>query len=109
MIITLQERDTITVPRELRRLLDLLTGDLLDARVEDGNLVLTAVAKAPRNLRLTATGEAKEAEAEADLRDGRRGRQPNGPREKLTSSLDADLAAWYKAQGEGTNSRASDD
>ncbi len=30
----------------------------------------------------------------------RRGRKPTVPREKLTISLDADLAAWYKAKGE---------
>ncbi|MCP4658259.1 MAG: BrnA antitoxin family protein [bacterium] len=29
----------------------------------------------------------------------RRGRKPTVPREKLMISLDADLAAWYKAQG----------
>ncbi len=74
MIITLKARNTITIPLELRRRLQLRPGDPLEAQVEDGNLVLTPVAVVPRNLRLTDRGEAKEAEAEADLRNGRTAR-----------------------------------
>ncbi len=74
MIITLKARNTITIPLELRRSLHLRPGDPLDAHVEDGNLVLTPVAVVPRNLRLTKSGEAKEAEADADLQNGRMAR-----------------------------------
>ncbi len=74
MIITLKARNTITIPLELRRSLQLKPGDPLEAHVEDGNLVLTPVAVVPRNLQLTESGEAKEAEADADLRNGRTAR-----------------------------------
>jgi len=71
MIITLQARSTITIPRELRQHLHLQPGDPLDARVEGGNLVLTPVAVVPRNLRLTESGESKEAAADDDLKHSR--------------------------------------
>lgn len=71
MIVTLQSRSTLTIPQELRKALRLEPGDPLEATVEAGRLVLTPVAVVPRTLRLTPSGEAKEAEAEADLRAGR--------------------------------------
>lgn len=71
MILTLQARNTITIPQELRRALRLEPGEPLDARVERGSLVLTPVAVVPRTLMLSDAGEAREAEAEADARAGR--------------------------------------
>lgn len=71
MVVTLQTRNTITIPQELRRALKLEPGAPLDIRVEQGSLVLTPVAVVPRTLHLSSTGEAKEAEAEADVRAGR--------------------------------------
>ena len=71
MIVTLQSRNTITVPLEVRRALHLEPGDPLEAQVDKGRLVLTPVAVVPRSLRLSESGAAKEAEAEEDLREGR--------------------------------------
>ncbi len=71
MIVTLQSRNTITVPLEVRRALHLEPGDPLEANVEEGRLVLTPVAIVPRSLRLAESGAAKESEAEKDLREGR--------------------------------------
>jgi AbrB family looped-hinge helix DNA binding protein len=71
MIITVQARNTITIPRELRQALELKPGSPMQARVEQGKLVLTPVAVVPRSLHLTASGEAKEAEADDDVRQGR--------------------------------------
>ena len=71
MIVTLQSRNTITVPLEVRRALHLEPGDPLEANVEGGRLVLTPVAVVPRSFQLAESGAAKEAEAEEDLRQGR--------------------------------------
>ena len=71
MIITLQSRNTVTIPREIRRALQLQPGTPLNARVERGSLVLTPVAVVPRSLTLSDSGLAKEAEAEADVLNGR--------------------------------------
>ena len=71
MIVTLQSRNTITVPLEVRRALHLEPGDPLEARVDEGRLVLTPVAIVPRSLRLSESGAAKEAEADDDVREGR--------------------------------------
>jgi bifunctional DNA-binding transcriptional regulator/antitoxin component of YhaV-PrlF toxin-antitoxin module len=71
VIITLQSRNTITIPRELRSALDLEPGMPLAARVEKGSLVLTPVAVVPRTVALSASGRAKEAEADEDIREGR--------------------------------------
>ena len=71
MIVTLQSRNTITVPLEVRRALHLEPGDPLEAHVDGGRLVLTPVAIVPRSLRLSESGAAKEAEAEEDLRQDR--------------------------------------
>jgi AbrB family looped-hinge helix DNA binding protein len=68
MIITLQARNTVTIPQELRRTLDLRPGDPLEVHVENGRLILDPVAVVPRSLRLTASGDAKEAEADEDIR-----------------------------------------
>lgn len=71
MIITLQARHTLTIPRELRRRLQLAPGDPLELTVEDGRLIMTPVAVVPRSLSLSESGRAKEAEAEADIAEGR--------------------------------------
>lgn len=71
MVITLQTRNTITIPLELRKALGLEPGDPIDARVEKGRLVLAPVSVVPRALCLSPSGEAKEAEAEADIEQGR--------------------------------------
>ncbi len=71
MIVTLQSRNTITVPLEVRRALRLEPGDPLEANVEGGRLVLTPVAVVPRSLCLSEDGAAKESAAEEDLREGR--------------------------------------
>ena len=71
MIITVQARHTLTIPRSLRKTLRLEPGDPVEAKVEGGRLVLTPVAVVPRSLHLTPSGEAKEAEADADVRAGR--------------------------------------
>ena len=71
MIITLQARNTITIPSQLRRHLHLEPGAALDAKVEAGQLVLTPVEVVPRALSLTRSGLAKELEADADIEAGR--------------------------------------
>ena len=71
MIVTLQSRNTITVPLEVRRALHLEPGDPLEANVEGGRLVLTPVAAGPPSLRLSEDGAAKESAAEEDVREGR--------------------------------------
>ena len=71
MIVTLQSRNTVTIPLEIRRQLDLEPGAPLEASIEGGRLVLAPVAVVPRALRLTKSGEAKEAEADRDLEEGR--------------------------------------
>lgn len=71
MIVVLQSRNTLTIPRELREALDLEPGCALEMDIEDGRLVVTPVAVVPKTLRLTASGEAKEAEADEDIRAGR--------------------------------------
>ena len=71
MIVTLQSRNTITVPLEVRRELHLEPGDPLEANVEGGRLVLTPVAVVPRSLRLSEDGAARESAAEEDVREGR--------------------------------------
>ena len=85
MILTLQSRNTITVPQELRQPLGLEPGDPLEAHIERGRLVLTPVAVIPRSLHLSPSGEAKEAEAEADIREGRLSRFDSA--EELLQSL----------------------
>ena len=71
MIVTLQARNTVTIPRELRTALCLEPGDPLEVHVEQGRLVLTPVAVVPRSVQLSETGSAKEAEADEDIRHGR--------------------------------------
>ncbi|NJL27886.1 MAG: AbrB/MazE/SpoVT family DNA-binding domain-containing protein [Thermoanaerobaculia bacterium] len=71
MILTLQARNTLTIPQELRKALRLKPGEPLDARIERGSLVLTPVAVVPRTLALSGSGEALEAEADVDVREGR--------------------------------------
>jgi bifunctional DNA-binding transcriptional regulator/antitoxin component of YhaV-PrlF toxin-antitoxin module len=71
MILTLQSRNTLTVPREIRQALALQPGDPLDAQIEQGRLVLTPVSVVPRSIRLSESGEAKERSADADIREGR--------------------------------------
>lgn len=71
MILTLQSRSTITVPRELRDKLGIGPGAPLDATIEKGRLVLTPVAVVPRTLSLTKKGQKKEAEADKSIREGR--------------------------------------
>jgi bifunctional DNA-binding transcriptional regulator/antitoxin component of YhaV-PrlF toxin-antitoxin module len=71
MIITVQTRSTLTIPLELRRALHLEPGDPLEARIEGGSLILTPVAVVPRLWTLSAAGEAKEAEADQEVRAGR--------------------------------------
>lgn len=71
MIITVQARNNVTIPRLLRDQLKLEPGTPLEARVDKGSLVLTPVAVVPRVLRLSEKGEAKEREADEDIRQGR--------------------------------------
>ena len=71
MIITLQSRSSITVPRELREKLGIGPGDLLDAVIDHGRLVLTPVAVVPRTLSLTESGLRKEADVDEDIKRGR--------------------------------------
>jgi len=86
MIITLQKRNTLELPRELRQALKLEPGASLEVHVEKGRLVLTPVALGPPTLRLSKTGEAKEAEADAEIRQGRTCRFENV--EELIEDLD---------------------
>jgi len=71
MIVNLQSRSTLTIPRDIRERLGISPGDPLDAKVEGGRLVLTPVAVVPRTLFLSESGKAKEAEADRDIRRGR--------------------------------------
>ena len=71
MLITIQNRGTITISSDLRAELGLSPGDPLDATIENGRLVLTPVAVIPRTHHLTPSGEQKESEAEDDIRHGR--------------------------------------
>jgi len=71
LIITLQSRSSITVPRELREKLGIGPGDLLDAVIDHGRLVLTPVAVVPRTLSLTESGLRKEADVDEDIKRGR--------------------------------------
>jgi len=71
MVVTLNDRATLTLPADLRRRLGLEPGDTLELTVEGHRLVLTPVAIVPRRLRLTAKGAAKEAEADAEIKAGK--------------------------------------
>ena len=71
MIVTLQTRSTLTIPREMRERLGISPGDPLEAEVEEGRLVLTPVAVVPRKLFLSETGKVKEAQADKDVERGR--------------------------------------
>ena len=71
MIITLQNRGTITVSREMRKKLGIVPGDPLEVTVENGKLTLTPVSVIPRTLVLSETGKKLEAEADEDIRCGR--------------------------------------
>lgn len=71
MILTLQKRGTITVTRELRNKLGIEPGELLEADIENGRLILTPVSVIPRTLTLTDGGEKKIKEAEEDINHGR--------------------------------------
>lgn len=71
MIVTIRERSTITISRELRRALGVNPGDHLEAKVESGRLVLTPVSVIPRTMSLTPSGRKKEAAAEREIRKGR--------------------------------------
>ncbi len=71
MILTLGSRATLTLPVELRRKLCLDTGDPIEVNIENGRLILTPVTTVPRRLRLTPEGEAKEREAESDIKSGK--------------------------------------
>lgn len=71
MIVILQSRSTLTIPREIRERLRLEPGAPLEAAIEQGRLVLTPVATVPRLARLSPSGEAKEAAADEDVARGR--------------------------------------
>jgi bifunctional DNA-binding transcriptional regulator/antitoxin component of YhaV-PrlF toxin-antitoxin module len=71
MIITLQKRNILTISKEMREALGIETGDTMEARVENGRLVLTPVAVVPRSLRLTESGARKESEADNDIKHGK--------------------------------------
>lgn len=71
MLVTLKARGTISVSRELRQRLGITAGDPLEAKVERGRLILTPVQLVPRQLELSGSGKAKEAEASRDVKRGR--------------------------------------
>lgn len=71
MIVTLRDRSTITISRELRRALGVKPGDHLEAEVKNGRLVLTPVSVIPRTSALSPSGEKKEAAAEKEIKKGR--------------------------------------
>lgn len=71
MILTLQNRNLLSIPRELRKALRLEPGAPLEAHIERGRLVLTPVAVIPSTFVLSESGRKKEDEAEADKRAGR--------------------------------------
>ena len=71
LIITLQSRNTLTIPHEIRKALRIEPGSALELTIQSGRLILTPVATVPRSLRLSESGEVKEAEADDDVRQGR--------------------------------------
>lgn len=71
MIVTLHGRGTLTVSKELRKKLGIGPGDPLEARVEDGRLILSPVAVVPRAAALSESGKRKISEAEKDAERGR--------------------------------------
>jgi bifunctional DNA-binding transcriptional regulator/antitoxin component of YhaV-PrlF toxin-antitoxin module len=71
MIVTLRTRSTLIIPQEVRRELALEPGSSLDLRVERGRLILTPIGGRERSIRLSASGVAKEAAADADIDAGR--------------------------------------
>lgn len=71
MIVTLRDRSTITISRELRRALGIKPGDHMEAEVKNGRLVLTPVSVIPRTSALSPSGKIKEAGAEREIKRGR--------------------------------------
>ncbi|MEW6203344.1 MAG: AbrB/MazE/SpoVT family DNA-binding domain-containing protein [bacterium] len=71
MLITLKERGTFTVSKELRQKLGISPGDTLEARVENGCLILIPIVAVPRVATLSDSGRKKNAEAEKDIKHGR--------------------------------------
>ena len=71
MILTVQNRGTITISRELRKKMGIAPGDPLEASVEGGRLILTPVAVVPRTLILSESGKRLEEEADRDIKDGK--------------------------------------
>jgi len=71
MIVTLQARNVITIPRDLRNALRLQPGDSLEARVDRGRLVMVPISAVRQTLQLTESGRRKLAEAQADIDAGR--------------------------------------
>ena len=71
MVTTVTATGSLAVPREAMDALGLEPGDSLRMRIDEGQLVLTPLVSSGGVLRLTPKGEAKEAEADEDIRAGR--------------------------------------
>jgi AbrB family looped-hinge helix DNA binding protein len=71
MILTLQNRGTITISREMRKKMGIAPGDPLEASVEGGRLILTPVDIVPRTLILSESGKKLEEEADQDIKEGK--------------------------------------
>ncbi|MDP2983834.1 MAG: AbrB/MazE/SpoVT family DNA-binding domain-containing protein [Candidatus Latescibacter sp.] len=71
MILTVQNRGTITISRELRKKIGIAPGDPLEASVEGGRLILTPVVVVPRTLILSESGKRLEEEVDQEIKDGK--------------------------------------
>ena len=72
-LIKIRKNFQVTIPQSLRRLIHLAEGDLVEAEVKDGALVIRPVHVVPAGQEYFHTREwqAKEAEADADIAAGR--------------------------------------
>ena len=72
-LIKIRKNFQITIPQSLRRLIHLAEGDLVEAEVKDGSLVVrpVQVVRLGQEYFYTKEWQAKEAEADADIGAGR--------------------------------------
>ena len=71
MIISINERGSITLPATLRKELSIQTGDNLEVFVENGNIVLIPVEIIPKRIMLTQQGKQKELAAQKEINTGK--------------------------------------